>query len=87
MSIFEMIMIVCFGIAWPFSIYRSYTSKNNDGKSLLFLFCVLIGYISGVIHKLLYNFDQVIYLYLLNCMMVFVDVILYYRNKKNYKKF
>jgi len=77
-----MIMIVCFGIAWPFSIYRSYTSKNNDGKSLLFLFCVLIGYISGVIHKLLYNFDQVIYLNLLNCMMVFVDVILYYRNKK-----
>jgi len=80
-----MIMLVCFGIAWPFSIYRSYTSKNNNGKSLLFLFCVLIGYISGVIHKLLYNFDQVIYLYLLNCMMVFIDVILYYRNKKIHK--
>ena len=27
MSIFEVLMLLCFGAAWPFSIYKSYTLK------------------------------------------------------------
>jgi hypothetical protein len=45
MSIFEMIMLVCFGAAWPFSIIKSYKSRDNNGKSVVFLFIVVIGYI------------------------------------------
>jgi lipopolysaccharide export LptBFGC system permease protein LptF len=82
MSIFEMTMLICFGIAWPFSIYKSYKSKQNTGKSVIFLLVVFIGYIAGFIHKIKYNFDFVSYLYALNGFMVFVDIILYYRNKK-----
>lgn len=81
MSIFEIIMLVCFGAAWPISIYKSYKSKSISGKSVIFLFVIFIGYIAGTVHKLIYSFDFVIYLYILNGLMVFIDIILYYRNK------
>ena len=82
MSMFEIIMLVCFGAAWPFSIYKSYTSRSNAGKSIFFLLVVLTGYLSGVLHKLIYSFDLVIYLYILNFCLVFTDIILYFRNKR-----
>jgi hypothetical protein len=41
---FEAFMRVCFGAAWPFSIYKSYKSRINKGKSLGFLIVVIIGY-------------------------------------------
>jgi hypothetical protein len=81
MSIFEIIMLVCFGAAWPASIYKSYTSKSVAGKSVIFLVIVFIGYIAGIMHKVFYNFDFVIWLYVLNAVMVFVDILLYIRNK------
>jgi len=82
MSIFEALMLVCFGAAWPFSIYRSYKSKTNGGKSLVFLFIVLLGYGFGITHKLLYSFDKVIWLYAVNCMMVGTDIVLFFRNQR-----
>lgn len=82
MSIFEIVMLICFGLAWPLSIYKSYTSKSIEGKSVLFLYVILIGYVAGVIHKVLYAKDMVIILYLINGSMVTIDMLLYYRNKK-----
>lgn len=82
MSVFEMIMLLCFGSAWPFSIYRSWTSRSNKGKSFFFLFIVFVGYLSGFAHKILYNFDGVAYLYALNGIMVFIDMLLYVRNRR-----
>jgi hypothetical protein len=82
MSFFEIVMLICFGAAWPFSIYKSYTSKSVEGKSVLFLYVVGIGYIAGLIHKILYSFDLVTFLYALNGLMVFTDVILFHRNKR-----
>jgi len=83
MSVFEMLMILCFGIAWPFSIYRSYKSKTIKGKSFFFLLIILLGYISGTVHKIVYNFDYVIILYISNLIMVSIDLILYLIYKKN----
>ena len=82
MSVFEIIMLLCFGLAWPFSIYKSYKTRETKGKSVFFLFIVVVGYISGIIHKLLYSMDGVIYLYMLNTVMVSADIALYYRNRK-----
>ncbi len=82
MSIFEIIMLLCFGAAWPFSIYKSYKSRSVEGKSLLFLLVVFIGYWSGILHKIFYNYDSVIYLYILNLIMVGIDILLYIRNKR-----
>lgn len=86
MSIFEIIMLVCFGMAWPFSIYRSWKSRQIAGKSVVFLFALLIGYISGIFHKIFYSFDPVIFFYALNGTMVLIDISLYFRNKYLYIK-
>ena len=80
MSIFEIIMLLCFASAWPFSIYKSYKSKQNTGKSLLFMTIVEIGYIAGMLHKYFYNMDGIFYLYLFNFSLVLTDISLYYRN-------
>jgi len=47
---------------------------------------VMIGYIAGVLHKLVFDHDLVIYLYGLNFFMVAVDVALYLRNRAEEKK-
>ena len=86
MSVFEIIMLVCFGAAWPFSIYKSYRSKSNKGKSVVFLFIVFIGYIAGILHKVLFNYDLVIILYGINAVMVSIDILLYFRNRKHDKE-
>lgn len=79
MSPFEAGMLICFGAAWPFSIYRSYRSKSVAGKSLVFMLIVDIGYVCGMLHKVLFDFDGVFYLYLLNFVLVSVDIFLYCR--------
>jgi hypothetical protein len=81
MSPFEIAMLVCFGAAWPVSIWKSIRTRQVDGKSLPFLVIVLVGYGAGILHKLLYKFDLVIYLYGLNAAMVATDIVLYLRNR------
>lgn len=82
MSIFEAIMLICFGAAWPFSIYKSYKSRSNEGKSMRFMAIVEVGYASGMIHKILYSLDLVLCLYALNFILVGCDMLLYRRNKR-----
>jgi len=82
MSIFEIIMLLCFGAAWPFSIRRSWTSRTTAGKSLFFLIVVDLGYISGILHKLIYSYDLVLFLYILNGLMVTTDIFIFFRNRK-----
>lgn len=81
-SIFEILMLICFGAAWPFSIYKSYTSKSVEGKSPYFLLILILGYICGILNKVFYNFDKVFYLYVINLIMVSSDFILYLKNSK-----
>ncbi|WP_407305585.1 hypothetical protein [Desulfosporosinus sp. SB140] len=82
MSIFEIIMLVCFGAAWPLSIYKSYTSRSTKGKSLSFLIVILVGYVAGILHKIFNQYDAVVYLYLLNFFMVLADLLIYLRNSR-----
>lgn len=79
-SVFEIIMLVCFGLAWPFSIYKSWKSRIVGSKSLVFLLALFVGYISGILHKIFYSPDLVIALYMLNGAMVGIDIALYLRN-------
>lgn len=82
MSIYEVIMLLCFGAAWPFSIYKSYTSRSTKGKSIIFLVVLIVGYIAGILNKIFYNMDPVIYLYILNLIMVSIDALLWIRNRR-----
>jgi len=81
MSIFEAGMLICFGASWPAAVAKTYRTKNVKGKSRLFLWLVIIGYICGMIHKILFNFDLVFYLYVLNSLLVATDLALVYRYK------
>ena len=84
-SIFEIVMLLCFGAAWPFSIHKSIVSHSINGKSLAFLLIVWIGYIAGILHKIFYNPDIEIFFYIINLSMVTVDIILYLRNRQRFQ--
>jgi len=78
MSIFEGIMLVCFGASWPISIIKSIRVKHVAGKSPLFMAVICAGYVSGIIHKILYSLDWIILLYILNMAMILIDMALYF---------
>ena len=82
-SIFEVLMLVFFGFSWPFAIIKTIRVKNPAGKSYLFLLMAIMGYVAGCLHKLLYRWDWVFWLYLLNMFMVLLDICLclYYRSR------
>ena len=79
MSVFEAIMLVCFGVSWPISIARSLRTKVVSGKSPLFMGIVCFGYMSGVVHKVIYSLDWVIILYAINIILVAFDLFLYFK--------
>ena len=77
-QVFEMIMLICFGASWPFALLKTIRVKNPAGKSLLFMYLILIGYISGILNKIpgIGHYDHVLWLYVLNTLMVFTDLVL-----------
>jgi hypothetical protein len=85
MSLFELAMIISFGVAWPVNIYKTITTKGRLTKSLLFSSIIMLGYIFGIIHKVLFSFDWVIVAYIINFTMVLADTLLYYKlnNERN----
>ena len=82
MSIFEAGMLVCFGASWPAAVAKTYRTKNVKGKSRLFLWLVIVGYAFGMIHKIIYDYDLVLYLYVLNLLLVACDLVLVYKYRK-----
>jgi hypothetical protein len=78
LSIFEVIMLLCFGISWPVSIAKTIRTKEVRGKSPVFLIIICLGYVSGIIHKVLYSPDWVVYLYGVNLLLVTADCVLYF---------
>ena len=84
MSIFEAIMLVCFGASWPVSILKTYKVKNPAGKSSGFLLLIIVGYLAGILNKLNGPMDWVLWLYILNMLMVSADfaLVIYYRDMR-----
>lgn len=82
MGLFEFLMLCCFGFSWPFSIAKSVKSKSTKGKSLMFMLLILLGYVFGIIHKLLYSFNWVIWAYVFLMSLVCVDLALYFLNRR-----
>lgn len=82
MSIFEVGMLVCFGVSWPISIAKALRTHVVRGKSPYFMGIICLGYLFGIIHKVTYDLDWVTLLYLLNMIMVAFDLYLYLRYSK-----
>ena len=85
-EIFEAIMVICFGLSWPLSVYKSWKSRTAKGKSLLFEVFIAIGYVSGIVGKIVgavafgKPITYVFIFYIINICMVTVDICLYFRN-------
>jgi hypothetical protein len=79
MSIFEALMLLAFGASWPFSIAKSLRTRQVAGQSAIFLCIVFLGYLSGIVHKLLFSRDWIMVLYITNACMVAFDLMLYLR--------
>lgn len=86
-EIFEVLMLVCFGISWPISVVKSIKSKSSKGKSLIFTIVIIIGYICGITSKIVGgNTGYVLWLYVFNLVIVVADLIISIINKINDNK-
>lgn len=86
-QIFEFIMLACFGLSWPLSVYKSIKSRSTKGKSLVFIIAIIIGYISGIIGKIVGGqLTFVLVIYCLNLAVVSIDLALYFINRRREKK-
>lgn len=81
-SPFEAGMLICFGASWPFAVYRTWKSKSCHAKSFVFMWLVFVGYVCGTIHKIFWNYDYVIGLYVFNGVLVMTDLVLSYRYRE-----
>ena len=89
-EILEIVMILSFGASWPFNVVRSFKARTAKGKSPAFLILILIGYVAGIVAKLtnsayLAEFSTkwyVLIFYIINFIMVAVDLGLYVRNRR-----
>ena len=81
-EILETLMVICFGLSWPISVYKSYKARTAAGKSLVFLSAIWLGYIFGIAGKIItHNVNYVLIVYIFNLLVVTCDLILYFRNK------
>jgi len=86
MSIFEAGMLICFGASWPFSLYKTFKTKSVQGKSKVFSSLVILGYLCGMMHKILYRMDIVFWLYVICMLMVTADFIMIVMYRKPVNK-
>lgn len=83
----EIAMLICFGLSWPFNIYKSAVSRTARGKSVQFEIIVIIGYLFGLAGKFLtYHRTGVlaysVWFYFLDIAMVITDICLFIRNTR-----
>ncbi len=80
-SIFESIMLICFGLSWPLNVIKAYRARTARGTSLPFILLIITGYIAGITAKLVAGqVNYVLIVYLLNLAIVSVNVLVYFRN-------
>ena len=80
-SIFESIMLICFGLSWPLNVIKAYRARTAKGTSLPFILLIITGYIAGITAKLITGqINYVLIVYLLNLAIVSVNVLVYFRN-------
>ena len=90
-TILEIMMVICFGLSWPFNIIRSYRARTTKGTSLLFMSLIEVGYLAGIGCKILtwvargsLSWLQMVafVFYIINFTMVLIGLLIYFRNKK-----
>lgn len=79
--IFESVMLICFGLSWPLNVIKAYKARTTKGTSLPFILLIITGYIAGITAKLVSGqINYVLVVYLLNLVIVSLNVAVYIRN-------
>lgn len=85
-NIFEMLMVILFGVSWPLNIAKAWKARTQKGSSVLFYFFILAGYVFGLGSKYI-KLQQGIstpgyvwFFYILNAVMVSIGIAIYFRN-------
>ncbi|MBR2255568.1 MAG: hypothetical protein IJ856_07180 [Candidatus Methanomethylophilaceae archaeon] len=78
-GIFDTLMLLCFLAAWPTATLKALRTKSNRGVSLPFMVIIEVGYICGMVNKVVNDsIDYVIVFYLINFAIVLVNIGLYF---------
>ncbi len=86
-SLFETLMLVCFGLSWPINMMKAYRSRTAKGTSLPFLLLIITGYLGGIAAKIISgNINYVLVVYLINLAIVLLNLAVYFRNAAIDKK-
>ena len=80
-GVFEVLMLLCFAAAWPFSIVKQWRTRSSKGKSVLFSYIIIVGYLFGIANKVVNDdINYVLAFYILDLCLVLIDTAIYYRN-------
>ena len=80
-SIFEAIMLVCFGLSWPINVIKAYKARTAKATSLPFILLIFTGYIAGISSKVVSGqMNYVFVVYLINLAIVLLNIVVYFRN-------
>ena len=89
----EFFMLFAFGFSWPFAIARTYKAGHSGagvaGKSPMFMIIVLLGYVGGILARLLdanTSNDWLAIVYVIDMALVSTDLTLYLYYSKKGKK-
>ena len=80
---FEAIMLICFGVSWPFNIAKSLRAGTAKGKSVWFEVCIVAGYSFGLAGKFISgNVTYVAIVYAIDLILVTTSLLLTLRNRR-----
>ena len=77
------VILICFGLSWPFSLWRNIKARSAKAMSLPFTLLIVAGYIAGIAAKVInHSVSYVLIAYLLNLIVVSANIVVYFVNLK-----
>jgi len=87
-DLLEVLMIISFGLSWPFNIIKAWRAKTAKGTSIQFYSLIWIGYLLGILSKIIKIKSgiavpgYVVFCYCLNEILITIGIIIYFRNRQ-----
>lgn len=80
-QLLEAAMLVCFGLSWPLSAYKSYKAATAAGASWQFIALITLGYLAGIGAKFVSGqINWVLIVYFINLIFLGANWWVYFRN-------
>lgn len=86
-QLLEAAMLICFGCSWPMNLIKNIKCKSAKSMSLPFILLITAGYIAGISAKLItHQINYVLVVYILNIIIVSMNIAVYFYNRRLDKK-